>query len=411
MLAMLASTPAAADGWKHGGHLKYLVSGTRYAADDILSGGNAFDALDQNVDFRYKLEKREGRWDFRLHYQFTSQYGDTVAAARPLIGSLPLAAAYGVPSDRTRLFDLTAGVANSDKLIAVQRLDRASFGYAGDRFVFRFGRDAISWGNGMVFQPMDIFNPFSPTAVDKEYKTGDDMLYLQNLFANGDDLQTIAVPRRDAATGALESTQSSLAVKFHGRRGPLDFDLLAAEHYDEQLAGLGGALGWKGAVIRADAVLNQGPTGTTVSAVANINTSWIWAKRNTTGFVEYYRNGFGQGNGDYSPTALAANTELLARVSRGEVYALGRDYLDGGLTVEWTPRTVITQTLIANLNDYSALYQATLTYDWQENLTLLAGLVLPCGPVNTEYGGVPTGVAGQYFRPTTSAYMRLAWYF
>jgi hypothetical protein len=408
--ALVAAT-AAADPWKQGGYLKYMATASYYGADNILSGGNAFNALDQNVDFRYKLEKRDGRWDVKLHYQFTSQYGDTVAAARPLIASLPLAAAYGVPSDRTRLFDLTAGVANSGKLIAVQRLDRASFGYAGDHLVFRFGRDAISWGNGMVFQPMDIFNPFSPTAVDKEYKTGDDMLYLQYLFSNGDDLQTIAVPRRDATTGALESTQSSLAMKYHGRRGQLDFDLLAAEHYDEQLAGFGGALGWHGAVVRGDAVINQGPTGTTVSAVANINSSWVWGKHNTTGFLEYYRNGFGQGNGDYSSAALAANTELLARIARGEVFTLGRDYLAGGLTVEWTPRTNITQTLIANLDDYSTLYQGTVTFDWQENLTVLTGLVLPFGPQNTEYGGVPTGVVGQYYRPAPSAYLRLAWYF
>jgi hypothetical protein len=411
LLLLGLAAAASADDWKTGGHLKYLVSGTHYADDDILAAGNGFDALDQNLDFRYKLEKREGRWDFKLHYQFTAQYGDTVAAARPLFGTLPLAAGFGVPSDRTRLFDLTSVVANEDKLIAVQRLDRASFGYAGDHLVFRFGRDAISWGNGIVFQPMDIFNPFSPTTVDKEYKTGDDMLYSQYLFDSGDDLQLIAVPRRDAATGALESVQSSLATKYHGRRGPLDFDLLAAEHYDEQLAGFGGALDWKGAVVRSDVVVNQGPAGITVSAVANIDRSWTWGQRNTTGFLEYYRNGFGQGNGDYGPAALAGNSELVNRIARGELYALGRDYLTAGLTVEWTPRVIIANTLIANLNDGSGLYQGTVTFDWKQNLTVLAGLVLPLGPNGTEYGGIPTSVPGTYYRPATSAYARLAWYF
>lgn len=411
LILFAATTTARGDDWKTGGHLKYLVSGTHYADDDILAAGNGFDALDQNLDFRFKLEKRQGRWDFKLHYQFTSQYGDTVVAARPLFGSLPLAASFGVPSDRTRLFDLTSVIANADKLIAIQRLDRASFGYAGDHFVFRVGRDAISWGNGMVFQPMDIFNPFSPTSVDKEYKTGDDMLYGQYLFDNGDDLQGIVVPRRDAVSGAVESRQSSVAAKYHGRRGALDFDLLAAEHYDEQLAGFGGALDWEGAVVRSDVVANQGPAGTTVSAVANINTSWTWGQRNTTGFVEYYRNGFGQANGDYSTAALTANNELVSRIARGELYALGRDYITAGLTVEWTPRVMIANTVIGNLNDGSGLYQGTVTFDWKEDLTVLAGLVLPMGPKNTEYGGIPTTVPGTYYRPATSAYARLAWYF
>jgi len=77
----------------------------------------------------------------------------------------------------------------------------------------------ISWGNGMVFTPVDIFNPFDPAAVDKEYKTGDDMLYGQYLFSNGNDLQGVAVVRRDLRTGGVEGDQSSLAFKCHGFLG------------------------------------------------------------------------------------------------------------------------------------------------------------------------------------------------
>ena len=53
-------------------------------------------------------------------------------------------------------------------------------GFATDHVVMRFGRQAITWGNGLVFNAMDIFNPFDPAAVDKEYKTGDDMIYGQS---------------------------------------------------------------------------------------------------------------------------------------------------------------------------------------------------------------------------------------
>ena len=37
----------------------------------------------------------------------------------------------------------------------------------------------MSWGNGLVFQPMDLFNPFTPTAVDRDYKPGNDLLLVE----------------------------------------------------------------------------------------------------------------------------------------------------------------------------------------------------------------------------------------
>ena len=60
---------------------------------------------------------------------------------------------------------------------------------------------------------MDIFNPFSPTAVDKEYKSGDDMLYAQWLFTKGDDLQLIAIPRHNTS-GMVDFGESSFAIKY-----------------------------------------------------------------------------------------------------------------------------------------------------------------------------------------------------
>ena len=61
----------------------------------------------------------------------------------------------------------------------------------------KFGRQAITWGNGLFYAPMDLVNPFDPATIDTEYKAGDDMLYLQYLQDNGNDLQAAVVVRRD----------------------------------------------------------------------------------------------------------------------------------------------------------------------------------------------------------------------
>ena len=62
----------------------------------------------------------------------------------------------------------------------------------------RFGRQALSWGNGLFYAPMDLVNPFDPAAIDTEYKAGDDMLYLQYLQDSGNDLQAAVVVRAPA---------------------------------------------------------------------------------------------------------------------------------------------------------------------------------------------------------------------
>ena len=390
--------------WQYSGHIKYQATANLYDATSIFGSGGNVRVLDQNANLRLKAEKRDGSWDYKFHYEAGALYGYTLEAARSL--NLPFVT-YALPNDNNRLFNLTSTIYDEGRAAVVHRLDRASVGYASGNFVFRAGRDAVSWGNGLVFQPMDIFNPFSPTAVDKEYKPGDDLLYAQWLYESGNDLQLIAVPRRNSG-GSVAAASSSLAVKYRARFGDTDTDVLFARHYDENLVGLGSASDWGGAVVRTDLTASATRNGTILSGIANISYSWVWANHNVTGLAEYYRNGFGQADGNYAG-ALASNTALTNRLARGELFSLGRDYLVGGFTVQLTPRWQLTPTFIWNLNDGSALWQFGATLDWKQNATVLLGSIVPVGPQGTEYGGIP--YQGKYFRPATSIYGRVSYYF
>jgi hypothetical protein len=406
-LLVLAPLSAAADDWQLGGHVKYQAALNNYDATSVFGAGGSVTAFDQEAGVRLKAEKRSGPWDFRLHYDLGLIHGDTLLASRAV--SLPFGT-YGLPTDSSRLFNLTGTLYDEGRAAAVQRIDRASVGYARGQYAFRIGRDAVSWGNGLVFQPMDIFNPFSPTAVDKEYKAGDDLVYGQLLFANGNDLQGILVPRRDAS-GTLAGGSSSLATKYRVRADGTDIDWLLARHYNESLAGAGVGIDWGGAVVRGDVLATATSGATILSGVANLAYSWTWANHNVSGYAEYFRNGFGQGDGDYSSAALAANTGLTARLSRGELFNLGRDYLTGGLTIELTPRWLLSPMVIWNMNDGSALAQFSASFDWKQNATLLLGGTLPLGPLGTEFGGIPLSTPGRYYRPALGAYARVARYF
>jgi len=408
---LLVCRAAPANDWltDFGGHVKGQAVATRIPDDSVFQGFTGSNATDLSGAVRLKFYATRPHWDFQVDYQFIAIHSDLLDVARRLPGApFPIASAI---DDGRRWFDLTHTIEDSGQRAVVQRLDRLSVGLTTDRGVLRFGRQAVSWGNGLVFTPMDIFNPFDPAQVDKEYKAGDDMLYGQYLFSGGGDLQGVVVVRRDPLTGDVASDQSSVAGKYHGFIGNDEFDLLAAEHFDDVVLGVGGSVGMGGALWRGDLTWTQTALDEVLSAVVSVSYSWTWGGRNISGVLEYYRNGFGQSGGDYAPGSLAANPDLLQRVGRGELFTLGRDYLAVSATVEMTPLLNLIPNLFVNLGDPSLLAQLVARWDWQQDLQLLAALNLPVGPQGTEYGGIETDTPGAFLSTGASLFAQLAWYF
>lgn len=406
----LLVNPGHADEWNLRGHTKYQLRYTDYPSDSLFYQMGYEDTTDQDLDFRLNAENRWDEWDVRIHYQFIAIYGDSLELYHQLPDS-PLFAALGIPTDETRVFDLTHVFVNEGKKAVLHRLDRLSVGYTTSSYVIRFGRDAVSWGNGLLYNPMDFFNPFEPAAVDKDYKTGDDMLYGQWLYDSGNDLQGVIVPRRDPVTGDLGKDFGSIAGKFHGFVDTKEYDLLLSRHFGDELLGAGLAMDWRESVVRGDVTLTNTEDDIIISLVTNISYSWVWADKNVTGFLEYFYNGFGQANSNYDPQDLAENTDLMERLLRGELFTIGRNYLAGSLTIEATPLLLLTPNLFINLDDPSALIQFTSYYDWKANLNFLAGIAVPVGPAGSEFGGIPTGTPDVYLSSGTSLYAKVSYFF
>jgi len=395
--------------WTFGGHLKYRYIHTRIPENSVLQTINGDSLQDHYLEVRLKLAARHGRWGFDTHAQYIAVHSDTLSGFRS--GPSILFPGSKLINDERRWFNLTHEIRNQGKNARLLRLDRFNIGYTGEKAVVRFGRQAISWGNGLLFTPMDILNPFDPAALDKEYKTGDDMLYTQYLFNSGNDIQAAAVVRREPVTGEIEQRQSSLAVKYHGFAGSREYDLLVAEHYGDTLFGLGLSADLGGAVWRGDLVWTDTADEQVFSAVAGVSYSGLAGGHNWTGFLEYFYNGFGQSDGDYSGAGLATNPELLKRLARGELFNLGRHYLGASVTVEMTPLLKLTPNIFVNLHDPSALTQLLLNYDWKQNIQLLAALNIPLGTDGSEYGGTESTQADLYLSTDTSLFTQLTWYF
>ncbi|WP_133162347.1 hypothetical protein [Hyphococcus luteus] len=356
-------------------------------------------------DARLTWAPRAGAWSFDLAYQAGFDAGDApgLAADEDALGLFPAAPPL-------TWWDLDDTLADGRRLSAFHKIDRLSVSYTGPHLVVRAGRQALTWGAGFVFHPMDLFDPFSPEATDTEYKPGADMLYGQYLFDDGSDLQAVIVPRPERRGGPLTSQASSFALHYRRRVGSLQTAMLVARDHGDTVAGLAVAGSLGGASWNAEVIPTFVDGQETVSALANISNARKIAGRDVTYFAEYYRNGFGLPEKRYSLDALPV--DLVDRLLRGQVFDTGRDYFAAGAQLQASPLLEISPTLIANLNDASfyALIQAT--YSLNENLTLVAGAQLPIGPVNTEFGGVAlTAGANVYFEQPKKLYIQLRQYF
>lgn len=397
-LLLLCALPslAWADGApEYGGYAKFQVVGQTYPSDSLFRDLYGSTSLDAVADLRLNLEYRKNGWMFAGDYQLRALNGETARA----------------PDDRRRLFDLSSTFTEGTESAVLHRLDRLWLGYSTERTVVRFGRQVLSWGNGLFYAPMDLVNPFDPAAVDTEYKTGDDMLYVQVAHGSGADLQAAHVIRRNPVDGDVDSGFATTAVKYHGFAGEGEFDVMVARHYGDPVVGLGGSRPVGGASLSGDIVVTDTDTNTVLQGSLNLSYSWTAFEKNMSGSIEYHFNGFGQHASRYDPASLASNPDLLDRLERGESFALGRHYLAGSVLVELTPLWTVAPVLLMNVRDASALLQLTTNYSVSDNTTLLASLNVPAGPNGSEFGGPDAGIPGRFLSGDVGVFVQVAWYF
>ncbi len=406
--ALLSAAAGAEIPFYDGGHLKGRWLTATFSDDSLFRESAGAVANDQAGSLRLKFSAAPGPLQLNMDYQLLGQHGDSLELAREYEDLFLVPPA--VPDDERRWWDLTHEISSGDSSILVHRLDRLHLSLTGDKTVVRFGRQAVSWGNGLIFNPMDFFNPFDPAAVDTEYKLGDDMLYGQYLLDSGNDWQLVNVQRRDEQ-GDVKSEVSSTALKFHGFGLDRELDLLLAQHYDQTIVGAGSILNVGDSVLRGDLMVTDTDDDWVTSLVVNWSYSWVWGGYNVSGVAEYFFSGFGLRQEDYRPDKIAESQELVERITRGELFTLGRHYLGMSLQVEVSPLVNIIPNLFYNIGDNSALAQMVVQWDLAQDWQILGALNVPVGPTGTEYGGLETGTEDLNLGGGPGFFTQLAYYF
>lgn len=351
---------------------------------------------------RLMWSKRIGDWSAEAHYKLTANSGDGAAFSRAV-------SAFSMPVQRT-YFDWDWTLSDTDELVASHGIDRLWLGYSTPNFVARFGRQALTWGAGTMFHPMDLVAPFSPDTTDTEFKPGVDMFYLQWLMKNGSDLEFITVPRREVAGGPATWNASTVALRYRTDLGDLGANVILAKDHGDLTAGLGlsGSLG--GAAWNAELVPTRLADGTVLtSGLANISVATQVFEKTTVLVAEYYHNGFGLA----APGALdSLPTYLSERLALGQVFTTSQNYLGLGLTMELTPLVNLGTSAIINLDDQSYLALANLNWSLGDNSSLSLGAQMPGGSTGTEFGGLSlSGGSAPFATPQSSVFLQFRHYF
>ncbi|SDU10106.1 hypothetical protein [Desulfobacula phenolica] len=391
-----------------GGHFKFKGNITGYDNGSYfqpLGTSTGFDGL-ANTRLTDKLILSEIVY-VQTHYEAFLKFGNTyekqyAGGRSPDTSNI----------DKRRIFDLTQTVKETADYILWHRLDRLLLSIKpswGDIIV---GRQAVTWGNGLIFNPMDLFNPFSPSDTNRDYKMGDDLVSVRFTTQESGEFNLLYVPRRDVITGEIDFKSSSIAGKNHFFIGDMEMDVMGALHYNETVLGLGasGCLGdaaWRWDLVWSTIKKGNRHKNGYIEVVLNMDYSWVWFKKNIYGLIEYYHNGLGKNN----YTNALKDTEVVERIDRGESFALGKNYVSLQIQVELHPLFNVYVNVINNFRDPSGIIQPRAVWNTTQNSNIQLGANFYYGRPGSEYGGFLIPDTIHHTNAAPSAYVLFTTYF
>jgi len=400
-----------------GGQFKITGTTSWHDDDSFYQSVGTGPYYDGSLDFRLKNKLYMSDWgNFETHYEAVALGGDTWRKLNDLQRIYPSLLQSGLISsgslnDDRRLMDLTKTISEDDNYIFYHRLDRLVLTIQPEWGTVTVGRQALTWGNGLIFNPMDLFNPFAPTDIERDYKVGDDMATTQFTVNDIGDFHFLFVPRRNPTNSNIELDQSSLAGKLHLAVGTTEFDFMAARHYQDTVVGVGSTGYLKEAAWRLDTTYtyleDDSRRDGFFSLVANMDYSWTWSGKNHYGLVEFYYNGLGS---DQYSKAIS-DPDISHRLLRGEMFTLGRTYLSGEIQVELHPLFNFHLSVINNLEDPSGIVQPRIIWDIVENVQLTCGAGIYYGALGTEYGGFPIPSSNSLYKPSNNVFCWMTYFF
>lgn len=346
---------------------------------------------------------------FRLRFDLTANLTEYLTASvayehRARAASVAGAASSTLPPIAPAPFRLTQGdwvvVNDAPSYLHQHEIDRAYVTLHLPFLELTVGRQAIGLGRGVVFSAVDVFAPFSPTEVDREWRRGVDAVRAELRIPEVSELSAdVIVAFGEVGRGRLESVAALARLRvllgdvdgavMVGRRGDDEMvgALLSATIGDAEVHAEGALFGTDGrgvdgGFLGTDGVVLKAVLGG--SYVIDVGTGLRVA-------LEYHYSGFGVENVGDDPRILF-DPFFQQRLLRGDTQLLGRHALALSLGYQLLDDLSAGIAYLQSPVDGSGVVAPTLTWNHSDAVTLVLNVTAPWG--TSPEGGVPTSDFG-----------------
>ncbi|UCF80048.1 MAG: hypothetical protein JSV08_05865 [Acidobacteriota bacterium] len=299
---------------------------------------------------------------------------------------------------RSRQLDWQIDASSDDTYTYRHEIDRAFLALHPSWGEFSIGRQAIGLGRGVLFSAVDVFSPFSPLEVDREWRRGVDAVRLEYRASGTASAEII---------GAFGEhwDESALLGRVRGIFGNVDGELLFGKRArDRMYAGtLSAAVGDAEAHLELAVfdVPERHPDGgpfcddRLVGKTVLGGSYTFGVGDGLTLLAEYHYSGFGSEDVEDASARLVMDPVFMKRYLRGDFQifsqhaaALRASYM---VSSTWTASLLV----IGSPEDGSGVASPSLTWDVAENVSFVASAFVPWGAepsggrIESEYGGAP----------------------
>jgi hypothetical protein len=307
-----------------------------------------------------------------------------------------------LPSDAGPFWRLTDGdwrvFEGSGSFTWRQEIDRALVAFHPDWGEAVIGRQAIGLGRGVVFSAVDMFNPFTPAEIDREWRRGVDAARVEYRLTDTSSAEFIGVFGED--------WDNSAAIgRFRGYFGDVDAEVLFGKRAEDLMAGavvsaIVGQSEVHGEIAVFDTPEDQPDGGLfgndhLVPKLVLGGSHTFDVGNGLTVVGEYHYSGFGMDDAEDAALRLAFDPVYAERLARGDFQILTRHGLAGQCSYPFSPSVNGALLLLFCPTDGSGLLAPNVRWDLSDNTSMLATTYLPWGEgvsgfrLGSEYGATP----------------------
>jgi hypothetical protein len=356
LAAALGGAQAAEEagrGLKLSGYYKNLLA----RSETVLAGRERY-TVDLN---RLRLELRgKPAENVALDLQYDNEI---------LLGSYLRTGQFALQKDQPpdQYWNAEANYAEAGSYYGRHRLYRASVTLSAGETDVRLGRQRIAWGTGRFWSALDLLNPFSPIALEREERVGVDAALVEHRFGPLSRLSAVYAPRH-------EREDSTRALNWHANAAGIDYSLVAGRFRREDVVG-------------ADIATQIGTTGVRAELTRNARETMPAYWRAVFALDHAFANTLTLSGELYYNGAGAADRAAydFASLLAGRIQNVGRRYAGAFLSYEITPLIKWSNFLVVNLADRSRFYSPGLAFSLRANLDLTLGVQLFGGSQGSEY--------------------------